>query len=233
MDNLSLKLSRHAKINGQVTRTGVNICLSQVIFVDHPRYSTKFRSIFETRSHEVYLSNLYNDRRPEYTATIKCNKMHRNVWQYLFRPRHKKCFKTDTKNRSIVKRRVLFLGEIKTHSQRAAFGNGFRADQESHNIRNLLDDLFSLFMEHRHEDFFYFAKKKVPKNSVSKKSKPIKATERLTNPNIYGISHRDMIETNVSPLNHDGIPCNRNKLLYKIVARILTFANIINAYLRL
>lgn len=155
--------------------------------------------------------------------------MHRNVWQYLFRSRHKKCFKTDTKNRSIEATSYISR-EIKRHSQRAAFGNGFRADQRSHNNRNLLDDLFSLFMEHRHEDFFHFAKKRFQR--ILFRLKADQGHGRPTNSSICGISHRDMIETNVSPLNHDGISCNRNKLLDKIVARILAFAGNIDAYLR-
>lgn len=85
-------------------------------------------------------------------------------------------------------------------------------------------------MEHRHEDFFHFAKKRFQKFCFDE-IKADQGHERPTNPNICGIFHRDMIETNVSPLNHDGISCNRNKLLDKIVARILAFADNINAYL--
>lgn len=74
--------------------------------------------------------------------------MHRNVWQDLFpvsQNKKKLCFKTDTKNRSIVRHgehKVFFLGRDEKAFTEGSRGNGFKSDQESHNNQNLLNDLF-------------------------------------------------------------------------------------------
>lgn len=65
--------------------------------------------------------------------------MQRNVWRASPGPN-----KTDTKNRSIVKRlnneKSFSFGSEKSFAE-GSQGNGFKSDQESHNNQNLLDDV--------------------------------------------------------------------------------------------
>lgn len=120
------------------------------------------------------------------------------------------CFTTDRKkittlnwhqNRGIVN----ISWEIKRRFTEGSPGNGFKTDQKSHNIPNLLNDLFHSSWNENTKDFFSFLFSDFVWPNCEKRFKEFffffllkksNSSRRPWDASIQGILYRDMIETN-------------------------------------